>query len=239
MSDALQAALAISKGERPPKQSRNGNGQMKGGRGGKGNGQPSDSRQENGAEDSLLRDTLRLTLQSQSMLRTAFDASSLTILISKDEVKTQLSDLMNPWFENLPKRTEEQVRNRVFPEHPMKLQRKTLAISFLLDIMSKARETAQSAEEEPWATLARLVALPPDTWDAQLQDCKPKYRNPKEGRKWVWHLAFNALATPDLRASFAVLVQSSSKLSGSGLEVLQTITTQPQLEKELWKKLRV
>ena len=126
----------LARGERQP---RNGKGGFK--------GQQAQS-SDQPADDGLLRDTLRLTLQSHNMIRQALDSTTITVLIDKEETKSELANLMNQWFEQLPKRTDQMIKDRVFPEHPMKLQRKTLAVQYILRELSKAKVANQSEDEE-------------------------------------------------------------------------------------------
>ena len=227
---ALEAAMQLAKGERQSKQQR-------GGGKGPNKGQASQSH-DSAADAELLRETLRLTLQSQNMIRTAFDSSTIAVLISTEETKAELANLMAQWFEQLPKRTDQQVKNRIFPEHPMKLSRKTLAIQYILKAMSKAIAAGQTEQEEPWATIKVLFEMPPEQWETQMQDCKPKFRQPKDGRKWVWHISLSVVASPEIRENLGTLLRNNPKFQTAGIEILPALSTQTQLEKELWKKLK-
>lgn len=224
--------MQLADRQRRAKQPRSGKGQ------GKGEEPAAASSGAAATDHGLLQDTLRLTLQAQGMLRTAHDASSVTILMSADDSKTALHQLITSWFELLPKRTEQQIRDRIFPRHPMKLNRKVLAFQWLVEALGKARPDTTPDTEEPWKTLKLISEVTAEDMETQIQDCKPKYRNPKEGRKWVWLVTISALAEPEFRHGMTILVKHSEKFATGGLEVLQTYTPQPKLEKELWKRVR-
>ena len=145
------------------------------------------------------------------MIRSAFDATAIAVLFSQEETKHEFANLMNQWFEQLPKRSEQQIKDRFFPEHPMKLTRKALAFQYIIRTMAKAKPSEQAAEEEPWSVLKALADLPPETLDSQIQDCKPKFRQPKDGRKWLWHLSLSPVAASDIRSSLAILLSKNAQ----------------------------
>ena len=227
---ALEAALQLASGQRQPKQAKNEKGKGKG---------PDGGSSEDANNSSLLKETLRLTLQSQQMIRSAFDATTIAILYSHEDDKHELSNLMNQWFEQLPKRSEQQIKDRIFPEHPMKLSRKVLGVQYAVKIMAKAKPTEDSVMNEPWSVLQALADLPPEEMDLQIQDCKPKFRQPKDGRKWLWHLSLSPVATSEMRTYLATLLGKNFQFKSAGVEFLPALTTQSQLEKDLWRKLRV
>ena len=88
---ALQQALGSLSEERDRKTARKGKGDAK--------GSGRTATQSNDA--SLVQGLARLTLTQQPMLRAAFDANSVTFLISPEETKQKLADLVTQWFQQL------------------------------------------------------------------------------------------------------------------------------------------
>ena len=79
---ALDAAMMLARGERQPMQPRNGKGGFKGQQ-----AQSSDQPADDGH-------TLRLTLQSHHLIRQTFDSTSITVLIDKEQTKSELANLI-------------------------------------------------------------------------------------------------------------------------------------------------
>ena len=103
------STLQLASGQRQPKQAKNEKGKGKG---------PDGGSSADASNSGLLKDTLRLTLQSQQMIRSAFDATTIAILYSQEDDKHELSNLMNSGLNNSPNVTSSRSRTASFQSTP-------------------------------------------------------------------------------------------------------------------------
>lgn len=233
---ALQQAMAAMNNERAAKTQRTGKGKSKGSNqpesnaaAPQGNGGASSS---TAVDTTLVQGLARLTLQQQPMLRAAFDANSVTFLIQPEEVKTQLSDLVSTWFNDLQQHKDTK------GYLPFGCPKPVMVLQFLVQTMQKAKPDTADPASQPWATLAKWLAMTPEELAPQLAEFRSKYRAPKENRKWVWQMTIAATATETFRAEIRTLLTNNSSWNTSGIEMMPTPTAVPTLEKELWQQLR-
>ena len=230
---ALQQALAAVNNERAAKTQRTGKGKSKGTPNAAPATQPSQPAAASATPDNtLVQNLARLTLQQQPMLRTAFDANSITFLIQPEEMKTQLNDLVTTWFTDL------QANKDTAGYQPFNCPKPVLILQFMVQHMQKAKPTNADATSQPWAILDKWLAMEPAELSPQLTDFRAKYRTPKENRKWVWQMTIASTAAETFRAEVRTMLTHNSSWSTSGIEMLPTRTAVPTPEKELWKQLR-
>jgi hypothetical protein len=190
------------------------------------------------SDTSILRDTAKLALLSQAQLRAAFDASSVTFLFDGEERKTVLQDLITAFFENLPKPTEEQRKQQIKLVHPMGAPLKVLCFQFSLKELEKSKPQQADISSEPWPTVQSLLQKNSVYLEEQISELKPKHRQHKQGRKWVWTMSIHVLSDSEFKRLIKVLIDKNTAFSAvSGIEVLFTRSSQQQLEKQLWKSI--
>jgi hypothetical protein len=166
------------------------------------------------------------------MLRTAFDANSITFLLQPEETKTQLNDLVTTWFADL------QEHKDTPGYQPFNCPKPVLILQFMVQHMQQAKPATADAASQPWAILSKWLATAPEELAPQLTDFRAKYRAPKENRKWAWQMTIASTADEAFRAEVRTMLTHNTSWSTSGIEMLPTRTAVPVLEKELWKQLR-
>ena len=183
---ALQQAMAVINQERAAKAQRTGKGKSKG----PPHTAPAQPSQAAAAatppDNTLVQNLARLTLQQQPMLRTAFDANSITFLLQPEETKTQLNDLVTTWLADL------QGHKDTPGYQPFNCPKPVLILQFMC--MQQAKPATADAASQPWAILSKCLATAPEELAPQLTDFRAKYRAPKENRKWVWQMTIASTA---------------------------------------------
>ena len=162
----------------------------------------------------------------------AFDTNSVTFLISPQKTKQKLADLVTQWFQQLQEHKDQK------GYLPFDCPRQVLCFQFLRKALLDSKPAEADDSHPPWSILKDWLDLSVGDAAHYISECKAKYRSPKEGRKWVWQMQVSAMAPPTFRAHLAVLLTHSDTWQGAGIELLQTKSSTPQLEKQLWKQLK-
>jgi len=221
-SEILASALAIansggsSKGGPQTKKRRGADGDVLGGA---------------AADEELITNMLKLLLYTRNDLNDLIRSNGVVIIVSDEKLQRELYALKETWYAELNKVKADKENNTEeskFVQHPMGNKE----VLFHAYVVEQVRKSFEDGDVRTACT--KLLNIEPKTMAAAISCCRPKYKEPKEGRKWVWNLMVHTLSPSDIVSSWGQLV--GIEKNGIKIEVSRPI--QSKLEKDLWTKLK-
>eukprot|EP00929_Paragymnodinium_shiwhaense_P002643 TRINITY_DN102946_c0_g1_i1.p1 TRINITY_DN102946_c0_g1~~TRINITY_DN102946_c0_g1_i1.p1 ORF type:complete len:239 (-),score=67.59 TRINITY_DN102946_c0_g1_i1:331-1047(-) len=229
VGSAMTSAPTTVKGEGIPKKARKAEEISKGGGGSSSKGAGKQDKLPDGdILSALLRDHLFLRREVHETM----DSHAIVFLFTAKEMCEKMNTCNINYNEKIPERPT--AKDTKPTPHPLGLKKLFMFVAALRTLKELQATAAELQKDVLNEAIGYFSKMPPEELDVMVGSFKSKFKEPMDGRTWVWTLVLTPLCCEQLKKAITALI-AITRPAKNGVVVNIRRTRQSQHEKELWK----